>query len=136
MGKRQQIKQSFQKQGLMQHLDAELVEIVDGQVVIQCPLSEKVTQQQGFFHAGAITSIVDSACGYGALSTMPEGSEVLSVEFKVNLLRPATGPFIRATGRVLKAGRTLTVCEGEVHDAKGKLVSKMIATMIGVPLKE
>jgi uncharacterized protein (TIGR00369 family) len=115
----------------MATLGAELVSVSPGEVVIELDHREDLTQQNGFLHAGATTAVVDSACGYAALTMMPEGSDVLSVEFKVNLLAPAAGKRFRATGKVVKAGRTLTVCQGEmVALDTGKTVALMTATMI------
>ena len=127
----ERIKQSFEKQGLMQTLKAQLVSVEKGQVKIACEFSPALSQQQGFFHAGVTTSIVDSACGYAALTMMPEEADVLSVEFKINLLKPANTPKIIAIGKVLQAGKTLTICEGFVYDeTETKLIAKMTATMI------
>jgi uncharacterized protein (TIGR00369 family) len=127
----QKIKDSFNEQAFMKTLGAEIVHIEAGKVVIGCSKNAGLTQQHGFFHAGVLTSIVDSACGYAALSVMPEDADVLSVEFKVNLLRPATAARIIATGTVLKNGRTLVVCEGIVTDeAETTIYAKMIGTMI------
>ena len=112
-------------------LGAKLVSVEQGGVVIECPWSEGLTQQHGFFHAGVLTTIADSACGYAALTMMPEGREVLTVEFKVNFLRPANTHKIIARGSVVHSGKTLTVCNGEVFDETGsKLLAKMTATMI------
>jgi uncharacterized protein (TIGR00369 family) len=127
------IKQSFDKQGFMKTLKAELIEVEKGQVKITCEFSEALTQQHGFFHAGVVTSIADSACGYAALTMMPDNAEVLSVEFKVNFMKPAKTDKLIAIGKVLQAGKTLTVCEGYVYDSNGeKLISKMTATMITI----
>ena len=129
----ERIKQSFDKQGLMKTLGAQLEEVEKGKVKITCQFSEALTQQHGFFHAGVATSIVDSACGYAALTMMPENTEVLSVEFKINFMKPAKTDKLIAVGRVLQSGRTLTVCEGYVYDSKEeKLIAKMTATMIAV----
>lgn len=115
----------------MKSLGAEIVRIEEGKVVISCSKNENLTQQHGFFHAGVLTSIADSACGYAALSVMPEDTDVLSVEFKINLLRPATAEKIIAAGTVLKNGRTLIVCEGIVTDESETTVfAKMLGTMI------
>lgn len=128
---KQRIQQSFNKQGLMKTFDAQLVEVEKGQVSISCNFSERLSQQNGFFHAGVITTIADSACGYAALTTMPEHADVLSVEFKINLLKPALTDKIIAVGKVLQAGKKLTVCEGYVYDStQEKLIAKMTATMI------
>jgi uncharacterized protein (TIGR00369 family) len=127
------IKQSFDKQGLMQTLNARLINVEKGQVKITCEFSEALTQQHGFFHAGAVTSILDSACGYAALTMMPDNFEVLTIEFKVNFLKPAQLPKLIAIGKVLQFGKTLTVCEGYVLDKnEDKLIAKMTATMIAV----
>ena len=103
-------------------------------VTIALPISAKVTQQHGFVHAGAVTSVVDSACGYAALTLMSVDSEVLSIEFKVNLLSPGRGVKIVAIGKVLKPGRTVTVCQGDAYavDEAGQqtLCATMLATMI------
>ncbi len=127
----QKIIDNFAKQSFMNTLGAEIVRIEEGKVVIACEKKEGLTQQHGFFHAGVLTSIADSACGYAALTVMPEDADVLSVEFKINLLRPATADKIVATGTVLKSGRTLVVCEGIVTDESEEMVfAKMIGTMI------
>lgn len=129
----ERIKQSFDKQGLMRTFNAHLTAVETGQVKITCAFSDALTQQHGFFHAGVITSIVDSACGYAALTMMPEDTEVLSVEFKINFMKPAKTDKLIAIGKVLQSGRTLTVCEGYVYDSKEeKLIAKMTATMIAV----
>lgn len=129
----EKIKQSFDKQGLMKTFNAKLIAVEKGQVKITCDFSDELTQQHGFFHAGVATSIVDSACGYAALTMMPDDMEVLSVEFKINFMKPAKTDKLVAIGKVLQAGRTLTICEGYVYDSsEEKLISKMTATMIGV----
>ena len=127
------IRESFERQTFMATLGASLVSVAAGEVVIELPFSSALQQQNGFLHAGVTTAVVDSACGYAALSTMDPDSDVLSVEFKVNLLAPAAGSRFRAVGRVVKAGRTLTVCQGEMIALdSGKTVALMTATMIGV----
>jgi uncharacterized protein (TIGR00369 family) len=127
------IKESFDKQGLMKTLNAKLVSVEKGEAKISCEFSEALTQQHGFFHAGVATSIVDSACGYAALTMMPEDMEVLSIEFKINFIKPAKTDKLIAIGKVLQSGRTLTICEGYVYDSsEEKLISKMTATMIAV----
>lgn len=129
------VKSSFGKQAIMNLVGAELVRVVPGEVEILLPFRHDLTQQHGFLHAGVITSIVDSACGYAALSLMPAGASVLTVEFKVNLLAPAKGESFIARGKVVKPGRTITVCSGEVL-ALGiegaKLVAIMTATMMTI----
>ena len=97
------------------------------------PFDQRFTQQNGFLHAGIVTTLMDSACGYAAFTLMPPGSRVLSVEFKVNFLSPAQGESFRAEGHVIKPGKTLTVCEGKFYALDGdkeKLVAIMQATMI------
>lgn len=122
----------------METLGARLALVADGEVHIALPFSKHLSQQHGFLHAGAITSIVDSACGYAALTRAPPEREVLSAEFKVNLLRPAVGEHFLAIGRVADAGKLLTVCTGEVRAFAGaepsyKVVAIMQATMVSVP---
>lgn len=127
------VRESFAAQAFMSTLGAELVSVAPGEVTIHMPYSPTLTQQDGFLHAGVVTSIADTACGYAALTLMPQGSEVLSVEFKVNLLSPAVGEGFIAHGEVIKPGRTLTVCRGDVFavkDGAEKLVMTMLATMI------
>ena len=128
------VRHSLNRQTFMSLIGAEAVEISRGRVVLELPYRADLCQQNGFVHAGVITSIADSACGYAALTTMPEGSDVLSVEFKTNLLAPARGDRFRATGTVAKAGRTLAVCQAEVVAATAGTpdvaVALMQATMI------
>ena len=127
------VRDSFAQQKMMALLGAELISVRPGEVQIGLQFRENLTQQHGFVHAAAITAIADNACGYAALSLMAPGMDVLSVEFKVNLLSPAAGQRFIATGRVLRSGKTLTVCAAKVHaiqDDKRKLVSVMQATMI------
>ena len=125
------ITDSFNQQNFMKKLGARLTSVKKGEVKIECNFQDDLTQQHGYLHAGVLTSIVDSACGYAALTTMPENAEVLSVEFKINLLRPAKAKKIIATGTVFKAGRTLTICDGIVTDEnEEKVFAKMTATMI------
>ena len=103
--------------------------------MIEWPFSSKLTQQHGFLHAGVVTAVADSACGYAALSLMPEGVGVLSVEFKVNLMKPAAGELFRAVAKVLRAGRTLSVCTAEVHAhqaGKESTIAILQGTMMAV----
>ncbi|HKR02068.1 MAG TPA: PaaI family thioesterase [Pyrinomonadaceae bacterium] len=127
------VRASFARQRAMQLMGASLRRVEPGAVTIALPYREDLTQQHGYVHAGIITAIADSACGYAAYTLMPAGSEVLSVEFKVNLLRPAEGEEFLAEAKVLKAGRTLTVTRCDVYSLAGgeaKLVATMLATMI------
>ena len=127
----EEAKKSFEKQGFMKTLGAKIISIEEGLVKIECTLKDELAQQHGFFHAGVITSIADSACGYAALTTMPEGSDVLSVEFKTNLLRAAKAEKIIATGNVVKSGRNLVFCEARITDDKEEtLFATLQGTMI------
>ena len=131
----ERISASFQAQGLMATLGASLVHVEVGEVHISLPFSQHLSQQHGYVHAGAITSIVDSACGYAALTKAPEGHEVVTAEFKINLLRPAVGDHFLAIGKVVNAGRLLTVCTGEVRaftgtGASSKAVALIQATIV------
>lgn len=130
----ERIKQNFDRQGLMKTLNAELTSVEKGQVKISCGFSEALTQQHGYFHAGVTTSIVDSACGYAALTLLTDNIEVLTIEFKVNFLKPAKTKKLVAIGKVLQSGKTLTVCDGFVFDeTESKLIAKMTATIISIP---
>ena len=134
---KQRVADSFSAQGLMRTLGAELVSVDDGEVQIAMPFSSELSQQHGYIHAGAITSIVDSACGYAGLTKAPEGHEIVSAEFKINFLRPALGERFLAIGKVQSAGRSLAVCTGEVRaytegGASFKTVAMMQATMVFV----
>ena|SRR5688572_25130145 len=114
-------------------MGARILSVAPGEVVIELPWRDELAQQHGVLHAGAVASIADSACGYAALSLMPSGSGVMSVEFKVNLLAPGRGERFLASGRVRRAGRTLTICEGTVRAVNGseeRDVAIMTATMI------
>ena len=130
------VRASLSRQSFMTLLGAEPVEISPGRVVLEIANRSDLCQQNGFLHAGVITSIADSACGYSALTLMAPGSDVLSVEFKVNLLSPAVGDRFRAVGTVVRSGRTLTVCSGEVfalaEGQQDKQVALMQATMIAL----
>lgn len=112
---RARIEQSFAQQGLMATLGARLGQITPGEVHIHLPMSGRVTQQHGYFHGGATSTIADSAGGYAALTLFGPGSEVLTVEYKINLVAPARGGELEAIGTVLKAGRTLTICRLHVY---------------------
>jgi uncharacterized protein (TIGR00369 family) len=127
------VKDSFARQTMMVTIGASITRVEDGEVTIELPFRSDLTQQHGFLHAGVVSMIVDTACGYAALTRMPASAAVLTVEYKVNFLSPAEGEKLIARGRVLKPGRTLMVCLGEVHskkDGKEKLVATMLATMI------
>lgn len=126
---------SFRQQTVMATLGAELRQVDPGAVTIGLPYRADLCQQHGFMHAGMLTTVVDSACGYAALSLMPPEVGVLSVEFKVNFLAPAAGDLFLARGQVVRSGRSISVCTGEVLAlARGeeKLVAVMQATMMAV----
>ena len=134
----ERISKSFHAQGLMHTLGASLVSVGDGEVQIALPFSKTLSQQHGFLHAGAVTSVVDSAVGYAALTKASEGYEVVTAEFKINLLRPAIGERFVAVGKVQNAGKLLTVCTGELlaytadTSAAPKVVAMMQATIVNV----
>ncbi|HKP15074.1 MAG TPA: PaaI family thioesterase [Gemmatimonadaceae bacterium] len=133
------IRASFERQRFMATLGATIESVAPGEVVISFTHRPELTQQHGFLHAGVMTSVVDSACGYAALSLTESGVGVLSVEFKVNMLAPAVGERFIATGRVVRSGRTLTVCSGEVTTERdGRTVSVLLmqATMMAVRGRE
>ena len=116
----------------MKTLGASLELVEPGRVQIAVPFSPVLTQQHGYAHAGVITSIADSACGYAAMTLAPDGCEVLSVEFKISLLAPAQGLRFLADGSVLRAGKRLSFCTAEVHAIRGseeELIATMLATI-------
>lgn len=119
----------------MSTIGAQLTAVDSGTVEIRIPFHAKLTQQNAFIHAGVIASILDSACGYAALTVAPEEAEVLSVEFKINLLAPAVGESFVARAQVKRAGRTLTVCTADAFALKQgneKLVATMQATIMNM----
>jgi uncharacterized protein (TIGR00369 family) len=122
----QRVRTSFERQAVMSTLGATLVRITPGEVALEFPFRQELTQQHGFLHAGIVTTVMDSACGYAALTLMERGAAVLSVEFKVNLLAPARGNRFRACGRVVRSGRSVTVVSGEfrVVEASGEAPSE------------
>lgn len=113
------VRASFAKQGAMSLIGAQLVELRPGYCEIHLPWRPDLTQQNGYFHAGIISTVVDSAAGYAGFTLMPPGSSVLSVEFKLNLLSPADGELLIATGEVIKPGKTLVITRGEAYVVKG-----------------
>jgi uncharacterized protein (TIGR00369 family) len=129
----EEVRKSFAKQSIMQLIGAELTRLEPGVVEISLPYRRDLTQQDGYLHAGIITTIADSAAGYAAYSLMPAGAGVLSVEFKVNLLRPAQGEKFLARAEVIKPGKTLTVVRADVFGIQGSertLVATLLGTMI------
>ena len=130
-----EIEQSFEKQTIMGLIGAQLARVEPGLVEITLPYRADLAQQHGYLHAGIVTTIADSACGYAAFSLMPPDSEVLSVEFKVNMLRPAKGKTFSAVAEVVKSGKTLTVVRADVfgvNEDRRELVATMLGTMISL----
>ena len=129
------VRANFDNQRLMTTIGATLERVEAGKVDIRLPFRNDLTQQNGFLHAGTIAAVADSACGYAALSLMPADADVLSIEFKVNMLAPAKGDAIVARGVVIRAGRTIMVCRADVVSITGrdeKLVAAMQGTMMVV----
>ncbi len=130
----QRVRASFEAQAFMRLIGARLERLEPGAVDVALDFREDLTQQHGFLHAAVVAGIADSACGYAAFTLMPAESEVLSVEFKTNLLRPAKGSRFLAEARVVKDGRTITVSRADVYAWEGagepRLVATMLATMI------
>lgn len=121
----------------MKTLGATLQSVEKGKVKIAVPFQDSLIQQHGYFHAGVLTSIVDSACGYAALTVAPGGCEVLTVEFKINFLKPAKADKLIAIGEVVQSGRTLTISEGTVYnETEDRVLAKMMATIITVKTTE
>lgn len=131
----ERVRASFQQQTVMAAIGASVRSVEPGDVEIELPYRGDLCQQDGFLHAGIVTTIVDSACGYAAYTLMPDGARVLSVEFKINFLAPAIGDRFIARGTVARAGRTVTVCTGEVvavsQDSE-RVIALMQATMMAV----
>ena len=123
------IRSSFDRQGMMRMFGARLGEISPGRVAIELPFGEAVGQQQRLFHGGAIGAIGDIAGGYAALSLMPAGSEVVTVEYKINFIRPAKGGLLRAEGQVLRAGRSMTVARIDVSLVEGGPTTTAVALL-------
>lgn len=113
------VRASFGRQKVMKLIGAEMGALAPGQCEIRLPFRDDLTQQNGYFHAGITSTIVDSAGGYAGLTLMPAGADVLTVEFKLNLLTPADGEFLVAEGQVLKSGRNLVITRGEVYAIRG-----------------
>ena len=131
------VRESFDRQSHMATLKARITRLEPGAVDLTAPYDPQFGQQNGFWHAGAVASLADSANGYAAFSLAPAGTDVLAVEFKINLLAPAQGESFRAEGRVLRPGRTLTVCRADVFGVTGDesaLIATMLSTIIIRPL--
>jgi uncharacterized protein (TIGR00369 family) len=133
------VRRSFSNQAFMSTLGAKLTVVGEGVVEIRLPFSSKLTQQHGYLHAGAVTAVMDSACGYAALSLAPNDKDVLTVEFKQNLLAPAVGDALIAKGHVKRAGKTLTICTADafaITESGEKLVATMLATIMNIPARD
>jgi uncharacterized protein (TIGR00369 family) len=129
------VRASFHAQPAMATIGARLTRVAPGEVDVELPFRADLTQQHGFLHAGIVATVLDSACGYAAFTLMPADAGVLSIEFKVNLLAPAQGERILVRGRVVRAGRTISVCQGDafaVRDGQERHVATMTATMMAV----
>lgn len=130
------VRDSFSRQSHMATLGATIVLIAPGEVHLVLPFAPQFCQQNGFLHAGAIASVADSANGYAALTLAPPETDVLAVEFKINLLAPAQGEKFLACGQVLRPGKTLTVCQAQVFStgaAERILIATMLSTIIVRP---
>ncbi len=134
MSRLDEVRAAFAAQGFMRNLGGELAALEPGRCEIACRFREDLTQHHGLFHAGVLTTLADNACGFAAMSLLPEGAEVLSVEFKMSFLRPGAGVAAIARGEVIKPGRTLSFCRAEVfmRDTAGAetLAAAMTATMM------
>jgi len=129
----ERVRASFAKQTIMTTIGATIVAVRPGEVEIVLPFAEHLLQQHGFIHAGVVATIVDSACGYAALTVMPREAAVLTTEFKLHLLSPAKGERLRAVGRVVRGGKKLVISLGEVFAEEGgssKQVALMTTTMM------
>jgi uncharacterized protein (TIGR00369 family) len=127
------LQNSFMRQGLMLHLGAKLTSLGPGVAEILVPFRPELTQQHNFFHAGVTGAIADTACGYAAYTLMPADSSVLTVEYKMNLLAPADGEELRARARVVRAGKTLTICLADVFvykDGAERHCATVLATIM------
>lgn len=132
------VRDSFERQGLMKHLGAELVSLEPGGAVIRVPFRGELTQQHGYFHAGVTGAIADTACGYAAYTLMAAEDSVLTVEYKINLLSPADGEELVARARVVRSGRTLKICMADVFVRKAgaeNYCATMLSTIMCMPGK-
>lgn len=128
------VRESFARQRLMSTLGVKLISVTPGAVEIALPFRDDLTQQSGVAHAGVLASIADSACGYAALTLMPAGSDVVSIEFKLNLVAPAKGEHLIARGRVVRAGKTITTAAADVFAVEAG-VETLVATMLGTMMR-
>ena len=131
----ERVRNSFDLQGAMHTMGARLGAVAPGAVDIDLDWAQGLTQQHGFLHAGMLAAALDSACGYAGFTLMGDNAAVLTIEFKINLLAPARGERFRMEGRVIKPGRTITVCEGRafaLDNQQEKLVATMGCTLMAV----
>jgi uncharacterized protein (TIGR00369 family) len=129
------VRESFSRQGFMRHLGAEVAALGPGECEIKVPYRKEMTQQHGYFHAGVTAAIADSACGYAAYGLMPVTSSVLTVEYKINLVAPATGEMLIARARVVRSGKTLKICAADVvtvKDGKETLCATTLSTIMAM----
>ena len=134
-GFERRVRESFARQRAMATFGARIARIAPGEVELELPFREDLTQQHGYLHAGVVTAVLDSACGYAASTLMAADAGVVSVEFKVNLLAPAVGERLLARARVVRAGRTLTVCAADaiaIHGDEERVVATMLGTMMAI----
>ena len=123
------VRDSFARQPFMQHLGARITSLAPGFCEITVDYRRELTQQHGFVHGGVLASIADSAAGYAAFSLMPAGVSILTVEYKLNLLRPGQGEAMIARARVLKPGRTLTVVQADVFARRGSGEEQVVSSL-------
>lgn len=136
---RVRVESSFARQKAMTTLGMKLARVDPGEIELMFPYQEELTQQHGFIHAGILATALDSACGYAAFSLMPPQAAVLTIEFKTNLLAPGQGDYFLVVGRVVKPGRTITVCQAEAfacRQSESKLVASMTATLMALVGRE
>jgi uncharacterized protein (TIGR00369 family) len=129
------VRESFDRQGVMKTLGVQIAVLQPGEIALTMPYNAAFTQQHGFIHAGIIATALDSACGYAAFSLMPADASVLTVEFKTNLLAPARGDRFAFWGKVVKPGRTITVCEARafaIQSGEEKLIATMTGTLMAL----
>jgi uncharacterized protein (TIGR00369 family) len=126
------IRESFARQKAMALIGASLARVEAGEVEVALPWRDDLTQQKGFVHGGVIGMIADTACGYSAFSLMPAGGSLVTVEYKMNILKPGRGALV-ARGKVIRPGRTLTVARAEVYADDGSHVATMLQTLMALP---
>ena len=130
------VRAAFDAQTMMTTVGARMARLAAGECEIVLPFGAHIAQHHGYLHGGAIGMICDNACGFAALTLLPANRQVVSAEYKINFLRPAVGQHFVATGRVRRAGKSMSVCEGEVEavtEGQRTLVAVMLATMVAVP---